>query len=60
MQLLKYTEDDYVKLLTHDDWTKCDTDTLMTLVQRFGMNFILVHDRCVHVLACVSWCIVRP
>ena len=45
VQLLCYSDDEYERLLHSEQWTKEKTDTLMSLVQRFHLNFILVQDR---------------
>jgi hypothetical protein len=44
-QMFKYSDEDYSAFLNVPDWTRKDTDSLMALVQRFGMNFVMVHDR---------------
>jgi DNA methyltransferase 1-associated protein 1 len=48
IQLLMYTDEEYKKLLETSNWTRSESDTLMDLIQRFGMNFFLVHDRWVY------------
>mmetsp|Transcript_40648 Transcript_40648/g.63487 ORF Transcript_40648/g.63487 Transcript_40648/m.63487 type:complete len:375 (-) Transcript_40648:42-1166(-) len=45
LQLLIYNDEEYESLLSAADWSRKDTDALMTLVQRFDKNFTIIHDR---------------
>ena len=45
LQILKYSDQEYEEHLNSDSWSKFESDKLMQLVQLFGMNFFLVHDR---------------
>lgn len=45
LELLEYSEEEYEKLLSSEDWTRDDTDKLIDLVKRFDMNFFIVQDR---------------
>jgi hypothetical protein len=53
--MFKYSDEDYSTLLSVADWTRKDTDSLMALVQRFGMNFVMVHDRYTSNFRHIGW-----
>jgi DNA methyltransferase 1-associated protein 1 len=45
LQFLKYSDEEYEEHLRSSNWPKSESDKLMSLIQQFGMNFFLVHDR---------------
>mmetsp|Transcript_53663 Transcript_53663/g.142243 ORF Transcript_53663/g.142243 Transcript_53663/m.142243 type:complete len:201 (-) Transcript_53663:248-850(-) len=45
LNLLKYSDEEYEEHLKSTTWTREESDNLLDLVERFGMNFFLVHDR---------------
>jgi hypothetical protein len=45
LQILKYDDQEYEEHLLSNSWSKSESDKLIQLVQQFGMNFFLVHDR---------------
>jgi hypothetical protein len=45
VEVLRYTDDEYSKLLTRDDWSREETDYLLDLCENFDLRFIIIADR---------------
>lgn len=45
VQVPQYSDDQYSKNLTHEDWTKDETDYLMGLVKDFDLRWPIIWDR---------------
>lgn len=45
VDMLRYTDEEYVEHLQDPQWTKEDTDLLFGLCQQFDLRFIVIHDR---------------
>lgn len=41
----QYSEDQYISILQHDDWTKDETDYLMEMVKEFDLRWPVIWDR---------------
>jgi len=40
-----YTDSEYNQHLSGEDWTRNETDHLMSLAQRFDLRFVVMQDR---------------
>ena len=45
VQVPEYTDEQYERHLVDDDWTKHETDYLMTLCQEYDLRWVLIADR---------------
>nr|QNH82061.1 SWR1-complex protein 4 [Pogostemon cablin] len=45
VDVIKYTDEEYEKHLTHKDWTKEETDQLFDLCERYDLRFVVIADR---------------
>nr|XP_043619425.1 SWR1-complex protein 4 isoform X2 [Erigeron canadensis] len=45
VDVLKYTDEEYEKLLADPKWTKEETDQLFDMCQRFDLRFVVIADR---------------
>ncbi|KAL8474638.1 hypothetical protein ACS0TY_031186 [Phlomoides rotata] len=45
VDVIKYTDEEYEKHLTHKAWTKEETDQLFDLCERFDLRFVIIADR---------------
>ena len=46
--ILKYSQEEYTKYLTVEDWDKKETDDLLAMAERYALNFIVIADRWPH------------
>ena len=46
--ILKYSPEEYAKYLTVEDWDKKETDDLLSMAEKFSLNFVVIADRWPH------------
>jgi len=45
VRLLDYTEEEYENLLQDADWTREQTDKLISMCKKYDLRFLVIHDR---------------